>query len=139
MAYWYCYYHVVWATKYRKAAITPAFEPLLHSWIKDKSVGLKSEVLAVNGTEDHIHVAVAIPPTLAPTEWIRHIKGFSAYELNKVFPDAPELFKWQSGYGVITVGPKHLPRVVDYIVRQKQHHAENTTITSLERAGLDTE
>ena len=137
MAYWYCYYHVIWATQYRKPIITPYLEPLIYQWIKDKSEAMKSEVLAVNGIEDHIHVAVTIPPTLAATEWVRHVKGYSAHKVNGVFPDAAELFKWQSGYGLITVGPKHLPRLIDYVTHQKRHHAENTVINSLEQAGND--
>lgn len=103
MAYWYCYYRVIWATQYRKPIITPYLEPLIYQWIKDKSEAIKSEVLAVNGVEDHIHVAVTIPPTLAATEWVRHVKGFSAHKVNGVFPDAADLFKWQLAPGICRV------------------------------------
>lgn len=109
MPFWRCYYHVVWATKNRAALITPEKESLIFAVIRAKSVELKGEVLAVNGVQDHVHVAVAIPPGLAVADWVRQVKGASSYEVNTRFPNTTPRFAWQSGYSVLTFGAKNLP------------------------------
>jgi hypothetical protein len=42
-------------------------------------------------------------------------------------------FKWQAGYGALTVGERSLETVMDYAARQKEHHKERTTIDVYER------
>jgi putative transposase len=94
---------------------------------------MQAEVLAVNGTSDHIHICVSIPPKLSPSEWVKNIKGYTAHEANSRFPNVPERFRWQSGYGVLTISPRHLEYVVNYVNRQKQHHADNKLNPNFER------
>jgi len=91
----------------------------------------------MNGIEDHIHIAVALPPKLAAAEWVRNAKGLSAREVNAMFPNLPTHFKWQSSYGALTLGAKHIPMLVAYIQAQKEHHANNTTEPYLERVEAD--
>jgi len=43
-------------------------------------------------------------------------------------------FKWEGGYGVITVSPSHVRRIVAYIENQKRHHADGMLWASLEEA-----
>ncbi len=137
MPFWQCYYHAIWTTKYREPLITSAVEEVIFEIIQVKSVELKCPVLAINGIPDHIHVAVYIPPRLAAAEWMRHVKGVSSHEINVSFPNAPTHFRWQKHYGLLTFGVKNLKYVVDYIARQKEHHANNTTIDYLERTDGD--
>jgi putative transposase len=132
---WGCFYHVVWATKRRLPLIEPHIEPALHEWIREKSGLLECNVLAVNGTADHIHIAVSIPPKIAVMTWIKQVKGFTAFQVNASFRPPYDLFKWQGGYGVFTIGPKNLPVVLQYIGRQKERHAANDLIASLEDIG----
>ena len=42
-------------------------------------------------------------------------------------------FDWQNGYAAISVSPSHRKRIITYIHNQKQHHADGTTDTNLER------
>ncbi len=125
MPFWKCYYHVVWATENRQTVITAEIEPRIHDIVRRKSTALKCDVIAINGTEDHIHVAVMIRPSLAVSEWVQQVKGITAHELNHTYPDMLDTFKWQNGYGVLTFGAKNLAYVVRYIERQKDHHREN--------------
>ena len=133
MPFWRCNYHVIWATQYRQPVITPEMEQLIQSTIKHKSTALECPILAINGISDHVHVAVRIPPKRAPADWVRQVKGLSAHEVNAMFPDLPSMFKWQSGYGILTFGEKHIPFIVDYITGQKEHHANDTFEPYLER------
>ena len=137
MSFWVCNYHVVWATKGREPMITPSIEGVIFESIRQKSIELKASILAVNGVEDHVHVAVQIPPKVSVSQWVRHVKGFSTREVNTMYPDLPISFRWQTGFGVLTFGSKQTPFVVGYIERQKAHHANNTIEPYLERIGED--
>jgi hypothetical protein len=60
-----------------------------------------------------------------------------AHEVNALFPDLPDPFKWQKSYGILTFGEKHLPMVIDYVERQKEHHANQSVQAYLERIDGD--
>jgi len=113
--------------------ITPALETLIFNAIQRKSNELNSPVLAINGTADHIHVAVSISAAIAAAQWVQWVKGVSAHDVNEQYPDLETRFQWQNSYGILTFGAKNLDDVVDYIKRQKEHHRENTIKPYMER------
>ena len=129
MAYWRLYYHIVWATTNRLPLITPRIEGRLYELITARCVHEKGHLYAVNGMADHVHVVVSIPPTILIANFIQRIKGSSSHFINVEF-GAP--FKWQTGYGIFSVGPHGLKTVSEYVNRQKEHHAAGTLIESLE-------
>lgn len=132
MPYVVCYYHVIWATKYRVATITQAIEPVLFDTIQHKSKQLNSEVHAINAAYDHVHVAVEIAPSIALSEWVRQIKAVSARIINREFPDLEHPFRWQKSYAILSFGKKALPLVTRYIDNQKAHHKNDTLEAYLE-------
>lgn len=127
-----CYYHIIWATKYRAPTITSSIEKVIIETVLQKSEQLKCPIHAVNTVADHVHVAVTIPPAKGIWEWARDVKGLSAHTVNQEFPNREETFKWQRGYSVLTFGEKVLPFVVKYIEKQKEHHQSGTTEPYLE-------
>ncbi len=132
MAFWRTYYHLIWSTSARLNLITPEIEQELYSYIIGKSDALGCIVHAVNGVPDHIHIVVSIPPKTSIAEYVKQIKGSSAYHMNHI-PSASELaFAWQSGYGVFTLGGKQLEIAKAYVANQKIHHQQGTTIKLLE-------
>jgi len=131
--FWRCFYHFIWSTKQRAPMITPQIETRLYQLIEDKSAELKTRILAIGGVADHIHIAVAIPPTVAVSEWVRLIKGYTAHEINEHFTVLDERFQWQAGYGVLTYGEKQLLFVTEYIRNQKAHHINHQTHDLLEQ------
>jgi putative transposase len=132
MSYWKIYYHFIWSTKNRLPVIESAFEPKLYSAIAAKAQNMEGFVHAIGGTEDHIHLAVSVPPKIAPAKFIGDVKGNSSHFFNYVIKPDFE-FHWQDEYGIFSFGEKDLPSVVRYIRNQKQHHAGGTFITALER------
>ena len=48
-----------------------------------------------------------------------------------------KVIKWQSGYGVVSFGPKAMPWVVRYVEKQREHHAQRTTYERLERVEIE--
>jgi putative transposase len=127
------YYHMVWATRARAPLITEGVETALHAYIREKSIAIKCPIHAINGTSDHLHVAVSIIPTLAVAEWVKLIKGSSSRFMNQAYPGRETPFAWQDSYGVLTFGTQALTMVVAYIEAQKTHHRENSLYPHLEQ------
>ena len=123
-----CYYHIVWTTKHRLPLISPAIEAHIYQIIREKSQQLKCPLHALDGTQDHIHLAATIPPKLAISDYVHDLKGASSRHINLKFKDELEQFQWQGGYGVSTFGGLQLPVVVEYIKNQKVHHANDTEL-----------
>ena len=135
MPYWRLFYHITWAVKDRQPMIRPEMEAMLYSALFTRGRALEAIVFAVNGTADHVHVAAAVPPSIALAEWIGQLKGASSRLLNWQFPE--DGLTWQRGYGAVSFGQKNLDVVVNYIQRQKEHHALNTLIPFLEADHAD--
>jgi putative transposase len=132
MPYWRLFYHFVWATKNRLLLIEAAFESDLHRVIAAKAEELGAIVHAVGGIEDHVHLAVSVPPKLSLSNFIGQVKGNSAHFVNHVIKPEFE-FHWQGEYGVLSFDEKNLPFVVRYIQRQHAHHAQGTIQERFER------
>ncbi len=128
-----CYYHLIWATYERQPLISDAIERLIYGVVRKKAIESRIEIFAINGVPDHIHLAVRMPPSVAPSEWIGKTKGAASYAVNGAWSGQGKRFQWQESYGVLTFGERALSKVVDYIVHQKEHHAQNTVIAYLER------
>ena len=102
--------------------ITTNIERELFRCIQDEAIALGCTVMALNGVEDHVHVLLKMPSTRSPSEVMKHIKGVSSHFVKNQLADC-ESFKWQEGYGVFSVTPAHIDKVIAYIQNQKQHHA----------------
>ena len=114
-------YHVVFSTKDRRPLITPEYETQLYNYIGGivRSVGGIS--LALNGTEDHIHLLTKLRPDRALSDVLRDLKAKATGWMHDVFPSLKN-FSWQRGYGAFTVSQSNVDEVRNYIARQKQHH-----------------
>ena len=132
MPYWQLFYHIVWATKHREPVLTSEVESSIHGYLLAKAVGLGATVFAVNGWEDHVHMVAAIPPKISLSKFIGQIKAVATAKFNQSgHPQAP--IYWQEQYAVFSFDRKRLPNYVRYVERQKEHHANLTTIPILEQ------
>jgi len=132
MPYWRLFYHCVWRTKDGELLIAPEWEASLHNVIAAKATDLGAFVHAVGGVEDHVHLVVSVPPKIALSTFIGQVKGTSSHFANHEL-DLDIYFAWQAEYGVVSFGGKMLGTVVQYVKNQRKHHAEETTIATLER------
>ncbi len=132
MPFWQLFYHLVWSTKNREPLIIAEYEPLVYDLIVRKASSLGGKVFAIGGVEDHVHLAVAIPPSIAVATFVGQIKGASSAQINKmkIFPYS---FRWQNEYGAFSFDRKRLPYVIQYIKGQKERHQTGTLIPVLER------
>ncbi len=130
-AYHEMFLHIVWHTKGSANLIAPDYESGLHDIIRRRAVESGGVfVHEVNGTRNHVHLVVRVPPTLQPAEWIGRVKGGSSHDFNEAGPGRVD---WQSGYGIVTFGMKDLPWVMNYVRNQKEHHLKGTVFERLER------
>lgn len=123
--------HITWHTKNNLPLINRELEPKLHNFLR-KKIAETPEVFfhAIGGIENHIHIAVSVPPQIQPAEWIGQLKGASSYFINQ---DANhKLLEWQNGYGIVSFGTKDLKWVVKYIQNQKEHHKTGKVFKRLE-------
>lgn len=132
MTYWRLHYHLIWATYEREPSITLEREKMFYGVLSSKGTELGLKIHAAGNIEDHVHVIVSIPPKLALADCVRHLKGVSAYAINHMAVSDGK-FKWQGGYGALTVSERFLETVKEYAARQKERHRENKLIAVYER------
>ena len=115
------YYHLVFSTKNRVPLIRPEIETRVWEFIGGIARHHKMTALQIGGIEDHIHALVMAPPTIAPYEIAKYLKGESSLWVKQTFDDLPD-FGWQDGYGAFTVSKSKLAEVIAYIQNQRLHH-----------------
>ena len=129
--------HITWHTKNNSPVLVPEIETRLHHYLQHRVLETPGVLFhEIGGTQDHIHLAVSIPPTLPISDWVGKLKGASSHHINHEVANR-KLLEWQTGYGVVSFGTKDLLYVKSYIQNQKQHHAHNTTQDRLERIEFD--
>jgi len=133
MPFWRLYYHLIWPTKRREHLLSAAVETRLYPYLVSKAAENGVYVYAINGWYDHIHMVVAIPPKYAVAEIVKRLKGASSHYLSSDIPIV-ENFAWQRGYGTLSVGERQRSIAEAYVLKQKQHHAQQTTNVWLEQA-----
>ena len=130
MAYWRLFYHFVWATKNRERWLTPDIEPNVYRFLHAEANKLYVPLFVIGGVEDHIHILAAVRPAISPAEFTKQLKGSSSRFISLEFKRP---FEWQEGYGVFSVSERDVPRVINYIEHQKEHHARAAAIDEWEQ------
>jgi putative transposase len=119
------HYHIVFSTKRRERLIAAAIEQRLWSYLGGISHNNDMKSLCIGGIEDHVHMLLGLPPTLAVSKAVQLIKGGSSKWIHDTVPGLRG-FAWQDGYGAFTVGKSQIPDTVTYIQGQREHHRTRT-------------
>ena len=114
-------YHIVFSTKDRRPLITAEYELRLYDYIGGTIRDLGGISLALNGTEDHLHLLAKLRPDRSLSDVLRKLKANASGWMHRVFPRLED-FTWQRGYGAFTVSQSNVEEVRRYIARQKVHH-----------------
>lgn len=126
------FYHLVWSTAGREPLIPPAHEADLHRYIGSRGTEYGYNLITVNGMPDHIHVVGSWPPKVSVSEAAQKLKGSSSHFMQHLLGVDP--FRWQQGYGAVSVTRADLDRVIDYVRNQKAHHRRGDTQSFFERS-----
>ena len=126
------YLHVVWHTKGNEHLITSDIQKLIKLIVLRKcSQTREVMLLEIGGIENHVHLALKVPPTLNIAKFIGQLKGMSSYEIKRSSPCTH--FAWQVGYGIVSFSEKDRWAIVKYIRNQKEHHDKNKLLSDLEK------
>jgi REP element-mobilizing transposase RayT len=119
------HYHIVFSTKDREPWIAPEIEGRVWGYLATVARQYDMTPAKVGGLDDHVHLVVAIPPTLAMSKAIQLLKGSSSRWIRQTFPDL-DVFRWQDGYGAFTVSTSVLPATITYVEQQRAAHEART-------------
>lgn len=119
------HYHMVFSTKNRERWITSDIEERIWSYLGGIAKENKVHPIQIGGIEDHVHLLLGAPASLALSKIAQLIKGGSSAWIHDTFPNMKG-FAWQDGYGVFSVSKSNIPEVVEYIRGQREHHRTRT-------------
>ncbi len=127
------YLHCVFATKHREPTINDPAS--VWAYIRGIARNCHFDLLAIGGTNNHVHLLLALPPVRNISDVMRDIKANSS----RFVRTTTRLFAWQDGYAGVSVSPSQLTTVKKYIANQKEHHRvrpfEDEYLALLKRSG----
>jgi len=125
MSYISSYFHCVFSTKERRRLIEPELRDRLWPFLGGIARQNKMKAIEIGGVEDHVHILLSLPPTMAVSKALQLIKGGSSKWIHETFPEH-RLFAWQEEYGAFSVSVSQLDKTIEYIKRQEAHHRKIT-------------
>ena len=111
--------HCIFSTKDRRSLIPAERKLELYAYLGGIARGEGFSIIAAGGTENHIHLLFALPPSNSLANAVQKLKGSSSRWMGKGF-------SWQEGYGAFSVSPSQIEIVKRYIWNQEQHHRKRS-------------
>ena len=122
MSYTRLLYHLIFRTKHSVPAIVPEYERELYGYIWGFVKNKDSILYRIGGMPEHLHLLFDLSSKYALADFVRDLKTTTAKWLrsNPHFPTFPG---WGKGYAAFTYSLKEKETIINYIMRQKEHHA----------------
>jgi len=79
-------YHFVWVTKYRYKVLQGEIAERVRDLVRQTCEAFEIQILKGVVSKDHVHILVSAPPTMAPSEIMRRIKGRTSSKLFEEYP-----------------------------------------------------
>jgi REP element-mobilizing transposase RayT len=112
-------FHCVFSTKGRRGLIPTGKQNELWAYLGGIARKNGFKALAIGGTDNHVHVLLSLPSTIALAKAVQLLKGGSSKRMND---SGAAGFAWQEGYGGFSVGISQQPDTIRYIGAQAEHH-----------------
>jgi putative transposase len=125
MSYVSSYFHCVFSTKERRPLIKLELRERLWPFLGGIARQNKMKAIEIGGVEDHVHLLLSLPSTMAISKALQLIKGGSSKWIHEKFPEQ-RLFAWQEEYGAFSVSVSQLDKTIEYIKGQEAHHRKMT-------------
>ena len=119
------YVHITFSTKHRYPFIDKNIENELWAYIGGICKALECNPIRVGGCRDHIHICCLLSKKITQIKLLEEVKKESSKWIKTKGTDY-ENFYWQDGYGIFSVNPSEIDKVVNYIETQEQHHTKQT-------------
>jgi REP element-mobilizing transposase RayT len=122
MSHTYCsaLFHCVFSTRERRKTISSDVQPRLWAYMGGVAREHGTKALAVGGADDHVHILLSLPGTIAMANAMREIKSASSFWMSHTA--GVEDFEWQEGYGAFSIGQSQVSATIAYIGGQAEHH-----------------
>ncbi len=117
--------HVVFSVKGRENILSAKIRPDIFKYISGILSNIEQFPLAVNGYKDHVHLFFEMQPTKSLSDIVRVVKTNSSKWINENRFIAGK-FSWQEGYGGFSYSRSQRNNVIQYIIKQEEHHKEKT-------------
>jgi putative transposase len=121
--------HTNWAVQRRQPLIGLTEETVIREAICTQLARLECPFIAFGAAPDHVHVLFLLHCSRSCEQVLRALKSASAVALHRRL-DQP--FRWQQGYGAFSVSRPLIARATAYVLNQRRHHADGTTIAVYE-------
>ena len=122
-------YHIVWITKYRKKVLKDDIGHRCRELIRQVAKADDVEILKGAIGPDHVHILASIPPHVAVSRVVQHMKGETSRKLQMEFPQLGKQFWgqhfWQIGYFCTTTGSVTESVIKQYIAEQGQREEDD--------------
>lgn len=117
--------HIVFSTRNREPWIVKEIEGRVWEYLGGIARDAGAAPVMIGGIENHVHLLVRLPPSLAVSDAVKAIKGGSSRWIHETFPKLSG-FAWQDGYGAFSVSKSKVAETVEYIGKQREHHRVRT-------------
>jgi len=118
------YVQVVFAVKGRRNFVVESFRVELQKYISGIIREKKQKLYAIYCMPDHTHIFVSVKPEISVSDLVRDVKSNSSSFIKEKFVVGD--FAWQKGFGAFSYSKSQASKVVDYILRQPEHHKKKT-------------
>jgi len=119
------YVHITFSTKNRQPLIDDSIKQTLWAYIAGLCRTLECLAIRVGGYDDHIHICCLLSKKVTQVELLQEIKKKSSQWM-KTQGEQYSAFYWQDGYGIFSVNPSEVEKVVEYVDNQHEHHKKRT-------------
>ena len=117
-------YHFVWVTKYRYQILKGDIALRVRELVRQTCESFEIRIISGVVSKEHVHIFVSAPPTMAPSEIMRRIKGRTASKLLEEFPSIKKRYWghhfWARGFFCATSGEVTNEIIKSYL----EHHFE---------------
>lgn len=115
----------MFTTKYRRGALTPEILDRCEQILADIATGFGAHLAEFNGEQDHVHLLLDYPPTLALSRFVNSAKGVTSRHLRREFPDHLSRYLWgghlwSRSYYIGSTGGANLDTIKHYIHTQNR-------------------
>jgi len=115
--------HIIFSTKDRQALVPDELSDPLYTYLAGAARQMDCECFRAGGMPNHVHLALRLAPTRAAAKVVSEIKTGSSIWMKQ---QGVTRFAWQRGYGLFSVSPADIGKLVRYIETQKAHHRKRS-------------
>ena len=119
------YVHITFSTKNRYPYIDDSINKELWAYIGGICKALDCNPMRIGGYNDHVHICCQLSKKIMQIKLLEEIKSQSSKWI-KAKGQQYQKFYWQDGYGIFSVNPFEIEKVIEYIDNQYEHHKKRT-------------